>query len=509
MTANPLDVLAQQIVATLAMDELARRRAARRWSAGRAPFAALPRSASKPCWTCSSGRYPSDEFAELRPRIVWDRAAGMLTGRPGRAAARGDQRRHHSRPRAVRRLPGRVGAAGAGRRARRGDGVRVAGRRRVRARRHQLADRGHHPRPGAGLARPGPAGPAAVLEGRRTSAGRPSSAAARRRVRPRDRRAARRRRPASRGETAGLDEWAADNLLGYLRRAARGHRPSCRTTGPCVVERFRDELGDWRVVRALAVRRRRCTRRGRWPSRPGCASDTASTSRPCTPTTASCCGCPILPTTLGERRRAAARSPNIVVLDPDDVERRGHRRGRRLGAVRRPVPRVRGPRAAAAAPRPAPADAAVAAAAAVRPAARGRQRIRLVPDRRSKRCGNACRTSSTCRGWSRLMRRLAARSVRVVEVETAQPVAVRPVAAVRLRRRVPLRGRLAAGRAAGRRTHARSDAAGRAARPGRAARAARPGGDRQHRGRAATACPGPARPATSKASPTCCACSAR
>ena len=62
-----------------------------------------------------SGRYPSDEFAELRPRIVWDRVTGTLTGRPGRPAAGRHQRRHHPRPRAVRRLPRR----------RRGPGRRV------------------------------------------------------------------------------------------------------------------------------------------------------------------------------------------------------------------------------------------------------------------------------------------------------------------------------------------------------------------------------------------------
>ena len=30
-----------------------------------------------------AGRYPSDAFAELRPRIVWDRVTGELTARPG------------------------------------------------------------------------------------------------------------------------------------------------------------------------------------------------------------------------------------------------------------------------------------------------------------------------------------------------------------------------------------------------------------------------------------------
>ncbi|BDZ43887.1 hypothetical protein GCM10025865_31860 [Paraoerskovia sediminicola] len=46
---------------------------------------------------------------------------------------------------------------------------------------------------------------------------------------------------------AGLDTWAADNLASYLReqRTATGRLPDERTV---VVERFRDELGDWRVV---------------------------------------------------------------------------------------------------------------------------------------------------------------------------------------------------------------------------------------------------------------------
>ncbi|HZP14362.1 MAG TPA: DEAD/DEAH box helicase, partial [Nocardioides sp.] len=80
--ANPLDVLAQQIVGTVALeswdvDELYAlvRRAA--------PFHQLPRSAYEATLDLLAGRYPSDEFAELRPRIVWDRVAQTLTGRPG------------------------------------------------------------------------------------------------------------------------------------------------------------------------------------------------------------------------------------------------------------------------------------------------------------------------------------------------------------------------------------------------------------------------------------------
>ncbi|MDQ4215672.1 DEAD/DEAH box helicase [Microbacterium sp. ASV81] len=79
---NPLDILAQQTVAACALDPLdvegwfdTVRRSA--------PFAALPRSAYEATLDLLAGRFPSDEFAELRPRLVWDRDAGTLTGRPG------------------------------------------------------------------------------------------------------------------------------------------------------------------------------------------------------------------------------------------------------------------------------------------------------------------------------------------------------------------------------------------------------------------------------------------
>jgi ATP-dependent Lhr-like helicase len=79
---NPLDVLAQQTVAACALEPIeveAWYETVRR----SAPFAALPRSAYEGVLDLLAGRYPSDEFAELRPRVVWDRIAGTLTGRPG------------------------------------------------------------------------------------------------------------------------------------------------------------------------------------------------------------------------------------------------------------------------------------------------------------------------------------------------------------------------------------------------------------------------------------------
>ena len=80
--ANPLDVLAQHTIAACALEpldadvwfDLVRRSA---------PFATLPRSAFEATLDLLSGKYPSTEFAELRPRLVYDRDAGVLTARPG------------------------------------------------------------------------------------------------------------------------------------------------------------------------------------------------------------------------------------------------------------------------------------------------------------------------------------------------------------------------------------------------------------------------------------------
>jgi ATP-dependent Lhr-like helicase len=79
---NPLDVLAQQIVATTAMDDIS---ADALFALVRqaAPFAELPRESFEGVLDMLSGRYPSDEFAELRPRITWDRVSGMLRARRG------------------------------------------------------------------------------------------------------------------------------------------------------------------------------------------------------------------------------------------------------------------------------------------------------------------------------------------------------------------------------------------------------------------------------------------
>ncbi len=79
---NPLDVLAQQIVAMVAMDTMTVEEV-EAIALGAYPFAELTRELLENVLDMLSGRYPSDEFAELRPRITWDRVEGTLEARPG------------------------------------------------------------------------------------------------------------------------------------------------------------------------------------------------------------------------------------------------------------------------------------------------------------------------------------------------------------------------------------------------------------------------------------------
>jgi ATP-dependent helicase Lhr and Lhr-like helicase len=79
---NPLDVLAQQLVAMTSVED---------WSVDdlygvarqAAPYAELSRRVFEGVLDMLSGRYPSDEFAELRPRVTWDRVNGTLSARQG------------------------------------------------------------------------------------------------------------------------------------------------------------------------------------------------------------------------------------------------------------------------------------------------------------------------------------------------------------------------------------------------------------------------------------------
>ena len=79
---NPLDVLAQQIVAMVAVEDLRDEDVFDRVRHA-SPFESLGRSAFDGVLDMLSGRYPSDEFAELRPRVTWNRTTGMLSARQG------------------------------------------------------------------------------------------------------------------------------------------------------------------------------------------------------------------------------------------------------------------------------------------------------------------------------------------------------------------------------------------------------------------------------------------
>src|SRR2546428_11724318 len=81
---NPLDVLAQHIVAIVGRDPITVDDL-EKIVHGAAPFSELPRAQLENVLDMLSGRYPSDEFVELRPRVVWDRVAGTLRAREGAA----------------------------------------------------------------------------------------------------------------------------------------------------------------------------------------------------------------------------------------------------------------------------------------------------------------------------------------------------------------------------------------------------------------------------------------
>lgn len=253
---NPLDVLAQQTVAACALGPIsvdswyeALRRSA--------PYAELPRALFDSVLEMLAGRYPSDEFAELRPRIIWDRTpteeapSGSIEGRPGaqRLAVTsggtipdrglfpvylvsGDEERG---PKRVGELDEEMVYE-----SRAGEVITLG------ASSWRIEEITHD----AVRVSPAPGQPARLPFWHGDRMGRPyalgvqtgaftrtlssldatDSAAARQQL-----------------EQLGLDTWAVDNLLAYLReqRESTGAVPSDTRM---IVERHRDELGDWRVV---------------------------------------------------------------------------------------------------------------------------------------------------------------------------------------------------------------------------------------------------------------------
>jgi ATP-dependent Lhr-like helicase len=239
---NPLDVLAQQVVAMVAMDDWTvdgLERIVKRSAA----FADLPRAALDGVLDMLAGRYPADVFAELRPRINWDRTTQRLEPRPQAQ---------------------RLAVTSGGTIPDRGlYGVFLAGEHPTRvgeldeemvyesrvgevfllgASSWRIEDITHD----RVLVSPAPGQPGKMPFWHGDAPGRPlelGSAIGRfvRDLGERDAAGAEERL-----REVGLDEWAASNLVRYLaeQRDATGAVPDDRTL---VVERFRDAVGDWRV----------------------------------------------------------------------------------------------------------------------------------------------------------------------------------------------------------------------------------------------------------------------
>jgi ATP-dependent Lhr-like helicase len=243
---NPLDVLAQQVVAMGAMD---------RWSVDdlhalvtRArPFSDLSREQLDGVLDMLSGRYPSDEFAELRPRVVWDRATDTI------------QSRNDARVVAI-TSGGTIPDRGL-------YGVFLAGDEGGRGRRVGELDeemvyesrvgevfllgasswRIEEIKPDRVIVTPAPGEPGKMPFWKGDGIGRPvelgrAIGAFLRDVEPLEPVAA----EARLRDDHVLDERAARNLVAYLaeQREATGSLPTDRQL---IVERFRDELGDWRL----------------------------------------------------------------------------------------------------------------------------------------------------------------------------------------------------------------------------------------------------------------------
>ncbi len=236
---NPLDVLAQQIVAMAALDEwpvdelvaLVRRAA---------PYAELTDDVLVSVLDMLSGRYPSEEFGGLTPRIVWDRVAGTIRGRAG-----------------AQRLavtnPGTIPDRGL-------FGVFLPDGTRVGELDEEMV---YESRPGEVfmlgastwrieditfdrvIVTPAPGLPGKMPFWHGDGPGRPAELGRAVGAFTREIRAA----PDAVDRLMAqhhLDERAAANLVGYLtdQAEATGAVPDDRTV---VVERFRDEIGDWRV----------------------------------------------------------------------------------------------------------------------------------------------------------------------------------------------------------------------------------------------------------------------
>jgi ATP-dependent helicase Lhr and Lhr-like helicase len=235
---NPLDVLAQQIVAMTATGDVWRVPELHETVRRTYPFAELSRELLDSVLDMLDGRYPSEEFAELRPRIVWDRIENTIRAR------RGAQQ---------------LAVTNAGTIPDRGlYGVHLPDGRRVGELDEEMV---YEARPGQTfllgastwrieeitrdrvIVTPAPGAPGAVPFWRGDGVGRPKELG---RAIGAFSREAVEREPAELAAEYDLDERAARNLVAFLREQQEATRvvPSDRTV---VIERFRDEIGDWRL----------------------------------------------------------------------------------------------------------------------------------------------------------------------------------------------------------------------------------------------------------------------
>ena len=253
----------------------------------------------------AGGRYPSDEFAELRPRIVWDRVTGTLRGRAGAqrlAVVSGGtipdrglfavnlfDGHADSRPTERGFAAAGVAAPPGGRRPGRRIGeldeemvyeMRPGQTFILGASSWKVVDITHS----EVLVVPAPGEPGTIAFwhgdalGRPVELGREIGRLTREiRAMPPDQAMTRLR------DASCLDELAARNLLAFLdeQASATGAVPDDRTI---VVERFRDQLGDWRLC--VLNRLGRFLRHGRWRSPRRSRSAPAPRCRRSTPTTA-------------------------------------------------------------------------------------------------------------------------------------------------------------------------------------------------------------------------------
>jgi ATP-dependent Lhr-like helicase len=242
---NPLDVLAQHTVAACALEPID----ADRWfDAVRrsAPFATLPRSAFEATLDLLSGKYPSTEFAELRPRLVYDRDAGTLTARPGAqrlavtsGGAIPDRGMFTVYLATDSEKPSRVGELDEEMvyESRPGDVISLG------ATSWRITEITHD----RVLVIPAPGQPARLPFWKGDGVGRPAELGAAVGAFTGELARLGREEFVERCRAMGFDEFASDNLWQLLddQRQATGTVPSDTTF---LVERFRDELGDWRVI---------------------------------------------------------------------------------------------------------------------------------------------------------------------------------------------------------------------------------------------------------------------